>query len=79
MLDWLTWPANLLLNTAAVIESCLLARARLTSGSFRCARGVTASGCRGPDCILAMVGSMGRCILAVALENSGEETWYFSH
>ena len=32
MLDWLTWPANLLLNTAAVIESWFVSKASVNFG-----------------------------------------------
>jgi len=40
MLDWLTWPANLLLNTAAVIESWFVSKASVNFGLIQMALAV---------------------------------------
>ena len=40
MLDWLTWPANLLLNTAAVIESWFVSKASVDFGLIQMALAV---------------------------------------
>ena len=40
MLDWLTWPANLLLNTAAVIESWFVSKGSVNFGLIQMALAV---------------------------------------
>jgi len=37
MLDWPTWPANLLLNTAAVIESWFVSKSSVNLGLIQMA------------------------------------------
>jgi hypothetical protein len=65
VLDWLTWPADLLLNFGGWVASWFVSQRRdQFRGRSGDVRDTGASGRRDPDCILANVS----WILAVALE-----------